>query len=159
MFSRIPRYYLKIDVPCEASVNFQDMLHACLHISTLKQLDPALPIRFAKTGQHHTSKVLHLLWQIILWKPFKNITPVKPDHFHKHHDMPTVQLCSNGPHCEWWQTFANGWEGKKQPQANTPPPPHPPKSRRTLRYAFGKKCIKYIMYIYIFLSLCMCYID
>jgi hypothetical protein len=125
MFSRIPRYYLKIDVLCEASVNFQDMSHACLHISTLTQLDPALPIRFAKTRQHHTSKVLHLLWHIIFWTPFKNIAPVKPNHFHKHDDTPTVQLCSNGPHCEWWQTFANGWEGKKQPQANTPPPPHP----------------------------------
>ena len=55
---------LKIDVSCEASVNFQHMLvtkcHACHGICNLSPLDAALPMRFAKNTHHDTSKVLCL---------------------------------------------------------------------------------------------------
>ena len=57
---------LKIDVSCEASVNFQifsahrTKCHACHGICTLSPLDAALPMRFTKATQHDTSKVLRL---------------------------------------------------------------------------------------------------
>ena len=45
--------YLKIDVSCEASVNFH-------RISHLSPLDAALTLRFAQSTQHDTFKVLGL---------------------------------------------------------------------------------------------------
>ena len=53
---------LKIDVSCEASVNFQ---HIAQNATTATEfapcrLDAALPMRFTKNTQHDTSKVLRL---------------------------------------------------------------------------------------------------
>jgi len=54
---------LKLDVLWKDSVNFQLHLtkcHACHGICTLSPLDAALTMRFAKSTQHATSKVLRL---------------------------------------------------------------------------------------------------
>ena len=53
--------YLKIDVSCEASVNFQHISRTATPATEFAPcLDAALPMRFAKNTQHDTSKVLRL---------------------------------------------------------------------------------------------------
>ena len=88
----------KINVSCEASVNFQHLTkcHACHGICTLSSL-AALTLRFTKNTQHDTSKVLRLprkmtmdtskllrlprKLQRIFWKRRKSIAPATRNDF------------------------------------------------------------------------------
>ena len=107
--------YLKIDVSCEASVNFQ-------HMSQNATPNAALPMRFAKNTQRDTSKVLRLprkmtmdmskvlrlprKLQHIFWKRRKSIAPATQNDF-RH----------VAEHVWTWGTF---WSQKRKPKAVWP---------------------------------------
>ena len=77
---------LKIDVLCEASVNFQHISQnaaPATEFFTLSPLRAALTMRFAKTKQHDSSKVLRLprKMELIFWKRRNSIAPATQKGF------------------------------------------------------------------------------
>ena len=103
--------HVKIDVSCEASVDFHDMSQ-----NTLSPLRAALTMRFAKSTQHDTSKMLRLSrkmasevskvlrlprkMQHIFWKCSKSIAPAAQNdfgHVLKHVGMPRLPRKTTWP--------------------------------------------------------------
>ena len=138
----IPSKSFKIDVSCEASVNFQEMSQSLTPATTFAAFAPChrwmQHCQCAKTPQHHASKVLHLVTRSDLRHSptsqdvTKSATPATQiiRKFTSFQTSKSDNLCSNRqryghmvPHCKRLRQFLGMVANNKSKLERRHPPP------------------------------------